>query len=137
MGINDFVNGLLSDEPGGTQGHDPAQPSRSELGPPMPSADDQQTLVLIRADGRETGEPGTDASDRVLQTATRNSAGPSYGPPGQPPKPHPASPAVGYLASPLTIIDNLIKMNISIETKNKREHHEFFPLKICKSHIGV
>ena len=53
-----------SDEPGGTQGHDRARPPRSELEPPMPSADDRPLLVLLRAEGREPGEPGTDASDR-------------------------------------------------------------------------
>jgi hypothetical protein len=46
----DFWPEGSNDEPGGAQGDDQAQPSRSELEPSMPPAIDQPILVLLRAE---------------------------------------------------------------------------------------
>ena len=60
----DFWPAGSSDEPGEAQGDDRARPPRLEREPSMPASVDQPFLVLLRAPGREPGEPGADAPDR-------------------------------------------------------------------------
>ena len=53
-----------SDEPERPQGDHRPHPPWPELGPSMPSALDQPLVLLLRAEGREPGEPGADAPHR-------------------------------------------------------------------------